>query len=355
MNGWIGCVSGFARGLLACVALLGFCVDDSHAQIIESQTVQAAASTFNEIVSTAMTQIPASMLADCHGVAIVPNVVKGGFIVGVRHGKGLLFIRDPSGVWHAPVFITLTGGNIGWQAGIQSSDIVLVFRTERSINGILSGKLTLGGDVSAAAGPLGRGTSVATDGRLQAEIYTYSRSRGLFAGLAIDGSVLQTDPLATAAYYQTNIPGQPAVIPPAALQLTQQIASYTNATVPTVEPSSQMQYAQQHSVHESDVLRDQLMRLAPELFEMLDPQWQQYLALPLAMPNGSPPPAIQLQETINRYDVVAYDPRYRELASHPEFQSVYGLLKHYAHSLTPATDQLRLPPPPSIPGQAPVR
>lgn len=293
------------------------------------------------------------MLANCHGVAIVPNVVKGGFIVGVRHGKGLLFVRDPNGLWHAPVFITLTGGNVGWQAGLQSSDIVLVFKTARSVNGILSGKLTLGGDASAAAGPLGGGTAVATDGRLQAEIYTYSRSRGLFAGIAIDGSILRTDTLATAAYYQTSVPGQPAVIPQPAIQLTQQIANYSGSSAPAAEPNSQMRYAEQHSVRESDALRDQLLRLAPELFKILDPQWQQYLALPLATVDGSPPSMNVVQETVKRYDVIARDPRYRELAAHPEFRSIYGLLKHYEHSLQPADKALQLPPPPTINANAP--
>ena len=88
------------------------------AQSAEEQTVQSARVVLDEALSSRMGNIPASMLADCHGVAIVPNVIKGGFIVGARHGKGLLIVRDANGVWHAPVFITLTGGNIGWQAGI---------------------------------------------------------------------------------------------------------------------------------------------------------------------------------------------------------------------------------------------
>ena len=96
-------------------------------QSVEEQTVRSASLVFNEVLSAPLGRIPASMLADCYGVAIVP------FIVGARHGKGLLFIRDATGVWHAPVFISLTGGNIGWQAGIQSSDIVLIFKTERSV------------------------------------------------------------------------------------------------------------------------------------------------------------------------------------------------------------------------------
>ena len=94
-------------------------------------------------------------------------------------GRGVLFLRDANGAWHAPVFIALTGGNVGWQVGVQSSDIILVFKTAKSVQGIVSGKLTLGADAAAAAGPVGRQAAAATDGRLQAEIYSYSRSRGI--------------------------------------------------------------------------------------------------------------------------------------------------------------------------------
>jgi lipid-binding SYLF domain-containing protein len=183
---------------------------EALAQQQQEQTIQAAAAVLNETMSTPGNRIPQAMLADAHGVAIIPNVIKGGFVVGARHGRGVLFIREADGVWHAPVFITLTGGNIGWQAGLQSSDIILVFKTQQSIQGILSGKLTLGADAAAAAGPVGRQTAMATDGKLSAEIYTYSRSRGLFAGVSIDGSVLRIDQLATGAYYQSSAVG-PAV------------------------------------------------------------------------------------------------------------------------------------------------
>jgi len=310
----------FARriAMTTAIVLIGW-TQSVTAQLIEEQTIQSATAVLNETMSTPLSQIPAQMLQDCHGVAIVPNVIKGSFIVGARHGKGLLFIRDPDGTWHAPVFITLTGGNVGWQVGVQASDIILVFKTARSVQGILSGKLTLGGDASAAAGPVGRQAAVATDGQLQAEIYTYSRSRGLFAGVSIDGTVLRVDQVATGMYYQ-----QAQVTPP--------------------EPQSQ--FAQQYRSDRPAVLQDQLLQIAPELFKLLDPQWTAHLALPLsANPNEAPDPKA-LAATVARYDQVAQDPQYASLAGRPEFQSVYSLLKHYQHALTPNAQTIQLPPPP---------
>jgi lipid-binding SYLF domain-containing protein len=295
-----------------------------------------------------MSRIPQSMLADAYGVAIVPNVLKGGFVVGARFGRGLLFVREPDGIWHAPVFITLTGGNIGWQVGVQSSDIILVFKTSKSVQGILSGKLTLGADAAAAAGPIGRQGAIATDGRLQAEIYSYSRSRGLFAGVSIDGSVVAVDQLATGSYYGSPGPGQPVIVPPSAEQLTQMIAAYAGVSGLAATPSQNLTIAQQHSATDADVLRGQLVQIAPELFELLDDQWKGYLALPSALfLGGEHPNSADLQAVVAHFDVVAADPQIRALALRPEFQSVYGLLKHYQQSLTLSAAPIQLPPPPS--------
>lgn len=136
--------------------------------------------------------IPPRLFRDAAGIAVIPGMMKAGFVVGGRHGNGLLSVRD-GGAWTLPTFISVTGGSIGFQAGVQSSDIVLVFKTRRSVEGIMDGKFTLGGDASVAAGPVGRTASAATDGQLKAEIYAYSRSRGLFAGIALDGAVIQID------------------------------------------------------------------------------------------------------------------------------------------------------------------
>lgn len=315
----------------------------------QEQAVSQSKQLLDETMEKALARIPQALLIDAHGVAIIPNVVKGGFIVGARFGRGVLLIRDPNGPWHAPVFITLTGGNVGWQAGVQSSDIILVFKSPRSIQGVLNGKLTLGADVAAAAGPVGRQGGVATDGQLQAEIYTYSRSRGLFAGVAIDGSVLQVDRLATGSYYGITNLQQTPVVPPAAQQLTESVARYaeTIANGTASNPAS----AQQVGASESEVVRGQLVQLAPRLFDLLDESWKNYLGLPAWMfIGGAPADPAAVREVVARYDSVARDPRFTTLSSRPEFQSVYGLLKHYEQSIAPRSTSLQLPPPPPTPG-----
>ncbi|MEO0616461.1 MAG: lipid-binding SYLF domain-containing protein [Pseudomonadota bacterium] len=144
--------------------------------------------------------IPPALLDRAYAVAIVPDMIKLGVGVAGRHGKGVLAVRGESG-WSNPVFIKITGGSVGWQAGLQTSDIVLVFTNERGVRNITSGKLTLGADASIAAGPVGRNASAATDSRFRAEVYSYSRARGLFAGIALDGAALRIDDAANATFY----------------------------------------------------------------------------------------------------------------------------------------------------------
>ncbi len=313
----------------------------------EEMIVRESTTVLAEAMVTPGNRIPQAMLQDAFGVAIIPNVVKGSFVIGARHGRGLLFVREPTGIWHAPVFITLTGGNIGWQIGVQSSDIVLVFKTERSIQGLLSGKLTIGADAAAAAGPVGRETGVATDGKLQAEIYTYSRSRGLFAGLSIDGSVVQVDQFATGAYYPSPFPGGPVTVPASAAQLTQAIAAYAGHAEPATAVDQNASFVQQHGAKESDVIRSQITQISPQLFRLLDDQWTTYLALPISMLRGENPSPAELQETIAHFDAIAANPEYRSLSSRPEFRSLDGLLRHYQQSLAATAGELRLPPPPA--------
>ncbi len=145
--------------------------------------------------------VPDWLLARAHGIAVVPDVVKVGLAVGGRRGKGVLVVRDSQGQWSNPVFITLTGGSFGWQAGVQSTDVILVFTSAAGVDGITDGKVTLGADASVAAGPVGRQASAATDANFAAEVYSYSRAMGLFAGVAIDGTAITIDGKANAAYY----------------------------------------------------------------------------------------------------------------------------------------------------------
>ena len=137
--------------------------------------------------------IPEKLLGEAQAIAVIPNVVKVGFVVGGRRGRGLIAVRGADGTWTNPSFITLTGGSFGFQAGVQSADVVLVFRSNRGVDSIVNGKFTLGADASVAAGPVGRSAQASTDEQLKAEIYSYSRARGLFAGVALDGTALRID------------------------------------------------------------------------------------------------------------------------------------------------------------------
>jgi lipid-binding SYLF domain-containing protein len=198
----------------------------------EAAIMESACQVLNEIMAIPAKGIPRTLVADAQGIAIMPGLLKGGFVVGVRHGRGVVVVRDENRGWKPPTFITITGGSFGWQAGVQATDIVLVFRTKNSIEGLMRGKFTIGGGVAAAAGPVGRQAEAATDARLKAEIYSYSRSRGLFAGLALDGSVIHVDAQANAAYYRpmaAGQTGQPQPLPPSAVRLLGEIAKYTSA------------------------------------------------------------------------------------------------------------------------------
>src|SRR6187402_813714 len=151
-------------------------------------------------------QVPERLLARAYGVAVIPNVVKVAVGVGGRRGTGALVVRDANGRFSDPIMVSITGGNFGWQIGVQSTDIVLVFTTRKSIEGITDGKLTLGGDASVAAGPVGRAASAATDQNFTAEVYSYSRNRGLFAGVSIDGSVIAIDTKSNNKLYEKKAP-----------------------------------------------------------------------------------------------------------------------------------------------------
>jgi lipid-binding SYLF domain-containing protein len=145
--------------------------------------------------------IPDKLLDEGKAIIVIPDTLKAGLVFGGRRGHGLMSVKNPDGTWSNPVFIKLTGGSVGFQAGVQSSDVVLVFRNDRNLDNIVNGKFTLGADAGIAAGPVGRNASASTDGQLKAEIWSWSRARGLFAGVALDGAVLQIDDDANMAVY----------------------------------------------------------------------------------------------------------------------------------------------------------
>src|ERR1044072_3988465 len=132
------------------------------------------------------TLIPDRLMSRAYGIAVIPNVVKVAVGVGGRRGSGALVVRDANGRFSNPIMVSITGGHVGWKNGVQSTDIVLVFPTRKSTEGIPDGKLALGGDASVAAGPVGRSASAATDQNFTAEVYSYSRNRGLFAGVSLE-------------------------------------------------------------------------------------------------------------------------------------------------------------------------
>jgi lipid-binding SYLF domain-containing protein len=194
--------------------------------------IDDAVRALEEMMKESDKSIPVSLIEGCAGIAILPDVIKAGLFIGGRHGKGVLLVRTPDGGWSDPAFVDIKGGSVGWQAGVQSADIVLVFRTPRSIDNIAEGKFTLGADAGIAAGPLGRSAEASTDSDLKAEILSYSRSRGLYAGLTLQGSSLQEDSKANRNFYGTEISmrdifaGKAGTVPAAAAKLKSALASF---------------------------------------------------------------------------------------------------------------------------------
>lgn len=192
----------FAR-LVAVAAIAVFTLfplHNAHAESSLDEKLERATEVLDELRAIPENAIPPALLDRAYAIAVIPDMIKLGVAVAGRHGRGVLAVRGEDG-WSNPVFIKLSGGSIGWQAGLQTADIVLVFTNERGVRNITRGKLTLGADASIAAGPVGRNASAATDGRFRAEVYSWSRARGLFAGIALDGAALRIDDKANATYY----------------------------------------------------------------------------------------------------------------------------------------------------------
>jgi lipid-binding SYLF domain-containing protein len=189
-------LSRVAVGLLTCVFSLA-----SVADTRQETRLQTATRVLTELMMMPEQNIPTWLLERAHAVAVIPAVIKVGLGIGGRRGKGVLVVRKDSGEWSNPVFVNLTGGSFGFQVGVQSTDIVLVFTSRQSIEGIVGGKVTLGADASVAAGPVGRQSSAATDVGLTAQVYSYSRAQGLFAGVALDGSAMTIDNKSNESFY----------------------------------------------------------------------------------------------------------------------------------------------------------
>lgn len=189
----------------ALIVLLGAASANSWAGEDELKRAENAIRVLNEIMQAPDKAIPQELLRNAHAIAVIPDVIKAGFVVGGRRGEGVVSVKTRDGIWSNPSFANLTGGSVGFQAGVSSTDVILVFRTARGVESIVHGKFTLGADASAAAGPVGRTAQASTDAQLKAEIYSYSRARGLFAGVALDGSVLSIDNTSNQAIYGDGV------------------------------------------------------------------------------------------------------------------------------------------------------
>lgn len=168
------------------------------------QKMQNVTTVLNDFVNIPEDAIPPALLEQAYGIAVIPNVIKLGFILGGRYGTGVVAVRGENGKWSNPSFMTLTGGSIGWQIGASSTDIILVFKSRRSVDNIARGDFTLGGDASVAAGPVGRSASAATNYKFAAEVYSYSRTRGLFAGVSLEGAALTMDDAQNESFYRNS-------------------------------------------------------------------------------------------------------------------------------------------------------
>jgi SH3 domain-containing YSC84-like protein 1 len=184
----------FLAGLIA--------VPAAWAQQVEEVRVNHSATVFSEILQAPDGGVPRSVLDKAEGIAIFPGVLRAGLAFGGQWGRGIITVRDEkTGAWSAPVFLTIAGGSFGAQIGAQSVDLVLIVMDQMGVQRLLANQFKIGGEASAAAGPVGRNAEASTDIQMRAKILSYSRSRGLFAGVALNGSTLAADPDANGRFY----------------------------------------------------------------------------------------------------------------------------------------------------------
>jgi lipid-binding SYLF domain-containing protein len=170
-----------------------------------TRKVEAATEVYRELLQAPDSELPEELLEKCNCIGVIPHVVKAALGWGGRRGRGVLSCRNDDGEWSPPLFVNISGGSFGLQIGGQASDVVLFFMTERSIKALLKSKFTIGGEASVAAGPFGRTAEVSTDATLNAEIYSYARSRGLFAGLSLEGARLAANQKLIKEFYGQRI------------------------------------------------------------------------------------------------------------------------------------------------------
>jgi SH3 domain-containing YSC84-like protein 1 len=207
------------RNLLVLLLLVCFLTpilsadEDTKAQEANTKAsgrVEAAGTVLDEIQGAPDQRIPEEVLGSAECVAVVPSMLKGGFVFGGRYGRGVASCRNAKG-WSAPAFFTISGGSFGLQIGGQAVDLVMLIMNKNGMNQLLSSKFKVGADASAAAGPVGRHASANTDWKMRAEVLTYSRARGLFAGLELAGAVIKQDKDSTREFYGRMVPFKTAL------------------------------------------------------------------------------------------------------------------------------------------------
>src|SRR6202161_4603324 len=196
--------------LVLCVSSLCFAANDEPRESKAADRAQAAADVLNEIQGAPDKGIPQEVLGSAECVAVVPSMLKGGFIVGAKYGRGLASCRTEKG-WSAPAFFVVTGGSFGFQIGGQAVDLVMLIMNKDGMRHLLSSEFALGADASVAAGPVGRHAEGNTDWKMRSEVLTYSRARGLFAGISLNGAVVKQDKDSTRDFYGRMVPFKTAL------------------------------------------------------------------------------------------------------------------------------------------------
>jgi lipid-binding SYLF domain-containing protein len=167
----------------------------------EVERIEKSIATLSELIRTPDDAIPEHILRRAEAIVVIPTLVKGGFVIGAEHGKGIMSVRRAGGGWSLPSFVQMSGGSIGWQIGVQSVDLVLLVMNKDGVDNLLNSEFKLGADASVAAGPVGRSAQAGTDATMEAKILAYSRAKGLFAGVTLQGSALKDDEDANGDFY----------------------------------------------------------------------------------------------------------------------------------------------------------
>jgi len=214
--------------LIAIASLTAFASDRED----DVNRTQKAAQVFKEIMSTPDQGIPSGLLESAKCIAIIPGDKKFAFIFGGSYGRGLATCRTEHG-WSAPMFVAIDGGSVGYQIGGSSTDLVMLFMNDHALQSLMSDKFKLGADASVAAGPVGRNATAATDLKLNAEILSYSRSKGIFAGVSLDGAVMQADKSGDKAMYGDDVNRHEILngkiaVPASARELVEELGGYAH-------------------------------------------------------------------------------------------------------------------------------